>query len=112
MSTYPASLPPMRAGHRRSVELKGGFPPGLLRCCAGQPLVQIGKHVGRHGVEESVESYAVQEAPPLLTPRADESIHRELGDIIALEPVRCRFQSFNPRQPLLRARLFAALRVS
>jgi hypothetical protein len=42
-----------------------------------QPLVQSGEHVGRHRVKETVEADAVEEAPPLLTPRADESIHRQ-----------------------------------
>jgi len=66
--------------------------------------VQSGEHVGRHRVKETVEADAVEEAPPLLTPRADESIHRQRRalalqpDVLALEPARCGFQFFEPRQ--------------
>jgi hypothetical protein len=87
-----------------SVGFRSGPLAGLAPVLCDQPLVQIGEHVGRHRVEETAEADAVQEAPPLLTPRADESIHRQRRDlalqpnVLALEPARCGFQFFEPRQ--------------
>jgi hypothetical protein len=99
-----SGVPPTRVGPAPPPSGSGAALAALPPVLCDQPLVQLGEHVGRHRVEETVEADAVQEAPPLLTPRADESIHRQRRDlalqpdVLAFEPARCGFQFFEPRQ--------------